>query len=135
MIERCRDWEHKDTCEYLKGSSEKGWMCSCGKGKATQEFLDVESWAEFAPNVVRFALSPLFPAPFIEQTRQHSLMKFDQVMKNLKLDIVENKACFGCGASAGETKKCGGCGKVYYCGKDCQRRHWKWHKPECGQKS
>src|SRR5437762_12377573 len=74
MIERCRDWKHKETCEYSKIPKEEGWMCSCGKGKVTPEFLEIESWAEFAPDVVRFALSPLFPAPFIEQTRQHSLM-------------------------------------------------------------
>ena len=27
--------------------------------------------------------------------------------------------------------KCGGCGKAYYCGRPCQKAHWKAHKAGC----
>lgn len=29
------------------------------------------------------------------------------------------------------SKKCNGCQKVYYCNKECQKEHWKKHKPHC----
>ena len=29
--------------------------------------------------------------------------------------------------------KCTGCRKLFYCGRDCQRRHWKVHKFDCKQ--
>jgi hypothetical protein len=133
MVERCRDWEHKETCEYSKGI--EGWMCSCGKGKVSEEFMQVMGWAGFAPMVVRCAVSPLFPAPFIEQTREQQLMRFSQALAQVEQDFAENKTCIYCGRSEGETKKCGACGQVYYCGRDCQRKHWKWHKSECNRKS
>ena len=30
-----------------------------------------------------------------------------------------------------DSSPCGGCGNVFYCGKQCQRKHWKTHKQEC----
>ena len=30
--------------------------------------------------------------------------------------------------------RCSGCMRVYYCGKACQRTHWKEHKAECARK-
>ena len=29
-------------------------------------------------------------------------------------------------------KKCSGCNQVWYCGKECQLRHWRHHKHVCG---
>lgn len=37
--------------------------------------------------------------------------------------------CAGCKKAA--DNKCTNCRKVYYCGRDCQKRHWKQHKFEC----
>lgn len=31
------------------------------------------------------------------------------------------------------TKQCSGCRAFWYCSKECQRRHWKCHKQECGR--
>jgi hypothetical protein len=42
----------------------------------------------------------------------------------------ENTVCVVCGSN-GHTKKCGKCKKVYYCGRECQRKDWRQHKPEC----
>ncbi|THZ31339.1 zf-MYND-domain-containing protein [Aureobasidium pullulans] len=45
-------------------------------------------------------------------------------------------SCANCGsaAPAGSTlKRCGGCTQASYCSRDCQKTHWKWHKPFCKQ--
>ena len=45
--------------------------------------------------------------------------------------------CAGCGAAGAALKQCKGCmrfAKVFsprYCGPECQKAHWKAHKPEC----
>jgi len=132
MIERCRDWQHTETCEFKTdiAGAEMRWMCSCGMGKVQPGFLAVKEWEEFASKVVRCAVSLLLPEPFIEQTRHQLLNRYEQVVKKIQQDISDNKDCSACG-SKGKTKKCGKCGKVYYCGRECQRRHWKWHKSEC----
>jgi hypothetical protein len=40
------------------------------------------------------------------------------------------QTCECCGHKS-TLKKCGGCKKVYYCGAECQKSHWKTHKPNC----
>jgi serine/threonine protein kinase len=38
--------------------------------------------------------------------------------------------CGKCGEPA--SKKCSKCKSIAYCSVDCQKVHWKDHKPECG---
>ncbi|KAJ5108829.1 hypothetical protein N7456_005504 [Penicillium angulare] len=44
-------------------------------------------------------------------------------------------SCFYCGKTGEDTGnpmfKCGKCKVSWYCDKDCQRGHWKYHKSEC----
>mmetsp|Transcript_10244 Transcript_10244/g.25081 ORF Transcript_10244/g.25081 Transcript_10244/m.25081 type:complete len:226 (+) Transcript_10244:304-981(+) len=44
------------------------------------------------------------------------------------------RACAACGVhNAGSTGRvCRGCRRVNYCSRACQLRHWKTHKPNCG---
>ena len=43
--------------------------------------------------------------------------------------------CNGCGKnSEAKLSKCGGCGYVYYCNKQCQKKHWPYHKSICFRK-
>jgi hypothetical protein len=127
MVERCRSWEHKETCEFK--ADELPWMCSCGLGKVQPDFLQVKEWAEFAPKVVRCALSPLLPEPFIEQTRQQQLARFQSTVAELRRNFEDPHTCAACGSIT--EKKCGRCEKVYYCKRECQKKHWKAHKKEC----
>ena len=39
--------------------------------------------------------------------------------------------CSWCGKKSDTHKKCRNCKCVWYCGKECQNRHWKEHKIEC----
>ncbi|KAK2057510.1 hypothetical protein LY76DRAFT_646875 [Colletotrichum caudatum] len=47
----------------------------------------------------------------------------------------QEPSCFHCGkvrTDLGKTlRNCGRCKKAWYCGVDCQKAHWKLHKPEC----
>ena len=39
--------------------------------------------------------------------------------------------CANCGKSSSHMKKCAGCGRPRYCSRECQKQHWKIHKPDC----
>ena len=39
--------------------------------------------------------------------------------------------CFQCGKRGHKLPKCTQCSQAYYCNADCQRKHWKKHKPVC----
>lgn len=43
------------------------------------------------------------------------------------------RTCSFCDKSEGgeKFKRCGKCHNVKYCGKVCQKKHWKFHKPYC----
>ena len=41
------------------------------------------------------------------------------------------KECSYCRSRSNKMKKCTGCGKTWYCGKECQASHWKTHKTSC----
>ena len=43
------------------------------------------------------------------------------------------ETCWQCGTAFNpHLKKCGRCGKAYYCSKNCQKKHWKsGHKRNC----
>ena len=43
---------------------------------------------------------------------------------------LERKRCAVCGVR-GYTKRCARCGAVEYCSTECQKAHWREHKPEC----
>jgi hypothetical protein len=47
-------------------------------------------------------------------------------------DEGNKKVCPACGKE-GELKKCSKCKSVGYCGVDCQKKNWKWHKRVCAQ--
>ena len=42
-----------------------------------------------------------------------------------------NQECAFCHSKSGTLKRCLGCKNVLYCGKTCQKEHWKKHKTEC----
>jgi hypothetical protein len=74
MTERCRNWKHLPSCEYLENipvSLEPATrsICSCGMGKVGDGFKGFEKWEEFAPFVTRVAISSLFAAAYVEPTR------------------------------------------------------------------
>ncbi|KAH7467403.1 hypothetical protein PRIC2_011132 [Phytophthora ramorum] len=41
------------------------------------------------------------------------------------------KLCGACRKTIGSLKRCGSCQLIWYCGENCQRAHWKYHKDVC----
>jgi hypothetical protein len=45
----------------------------------------------------------------------------------------DSKVCAVCAKTSEDTKlmKCSRCNVVFYCSKECQKSHWRAHKPDC----
>ncbi|KAJ7676706.1 hypothetical protein DFH06DRAFT_1168858 [Mycena polygramma] len=41
--------------------------------------------------------------------------------------------CENCFVSHQDLRRCAACGLTRYCSRECQRAHWKKHKPDCGE--
>ncbi|KAF8141264.1 hypothetical protein EV363DRAFT_1391738 [Boletus edulis] len=78
LVERCRTWKHKSSCEYLTQGTiplhpdagadpEKSPFCSCGAGVGTGTLP--RQFKSLAQYVTRVAISPLFAVPYLEKTR------------------------------------------------------------------
>ena len=48
-----------------------------------------------------------------------------------KANWVNTFRCFHCGEYGHNLPKCSQCGQAYYCNADCQREHWRRHRPVC----
>ena len=44
---------------------------------------------------------------------------------------VDVQKCFNCGKHGHNLPKCTQCSQAFYCDRDCQREHWRKHKPVC----
>ena len=68
--------------------------------------------------------------PFISNNKEinnkEGIFHPQQLVKNL----CQNECAF-CHSTEPSCKKCGQCRFVGYCSKDCQRKHWRKHKPLC----
>jgi hypothetical protein len=137
MVERCRRWEHRSSCEYVvKGqiplSVEEGKrvLCSCGEGLLPAKFVTgVPEWEVASKYAVRAAISPSFSVPFVEKT-----FDFDSIKSRVQLEI---KRCHNCRKEkcndGTNLLTCSRCQVVKYCSAQCQRDDWREHKKVCGK--
>jgi len=140
FAERCRQWKHKDSCEYLlKGvvplseESDEDPLCSCGRGKDIDGFSKFNKWKKLAPFITKIALGPLFAVSCLESV--------DGFIRNkgLSLPGMDSRAqeiqrkCAACGGPGKPNLLlCGKCKKVMYCSAACQSKDWKaLHKSRC----
>jgi hypothetical protein len=59
---------------------------------------------------------------------------FQKFTRKIMRHVNDNEGCTKCGTrrSAGvKLLKCSGCRTTLYCSVDCQKSHWKTHKPDC----
>ena len=156
MVERCRTWKHKRTCEYIRTkkmplSLKAGYryICSCGKNKFPAKYWSrnegdgADVWKAISKYAIRAAISPCFPPPFVE--RQYTLplsepepspsAPTDNHHTNPIDPDAQGHLCAMCGKTgkeAGTLWKCGGCRVSKYCSRECHREHWRGgHKELC----
>lgn len=158
MVERCRDWDHKPSCEYktsgkVPASVEFGQqpLCSCGKGKFPPGYKTAFSgiWSKLSKYAVRVAISPCFSVPFVERSFElkdldkiqewQSTGSADDFAQKLEALKLRKDSCFRCDKQKDSLLRCGGCKVAEYCSKECQKDDWKVgkHKILCamlGQK-
>jgi hypothetical protein len=136
FTERCREWNHKMSCEYLqKGvvplSLEIGAspICGCGKGQNVNAFRKVKAWKDLTQYVTRAAFGPLFAVSYLENvaTLPEGIGKDDPA----EMSQLPDK-CAECGGP-GKPKLllCSKCKAAKYCSSTCQKKGWKSHKIQC----
>ncbi|KAJ7311531.1 hypothetical protein DFH08DRAFT_452928 [Mycena albidolilacea] len=115
LVERCRTWVHRDSCQYATEgrvplTTKLGGipLCSCGEGQDVQRMNDVPLWKPMAKYCTRIALSPLFGVSYLENIGR------------------KDKSCCVCRAKA--QFRCHKCKKDRYCGKACQKKDEARHK-------
>lgn len=59
--------------------------------------------------------------------QQEALLKEQQSHAN----TTSINKCAVCGKADNDMKRCARCHQVYYCGRDCQVKHWSVHKQSC----
>jgi hypothetical protein len=163
FAERCREIQHKSTCEYkVKGriplSDEEGkqFMCTCGLDVFPPGYLkDLNGFKELSKHAVRIAIPVIFASPIspdiggtLQTTSNPTRPQPSAASKKakeenlpLRLEDLDSKkgTCFACGSKeakhgASALLKCGGCHFAQYCSKDCQIGDWKQsHKHVCKQ--
>ncbi|KAI1821154.1 hypothetical protein F4861DRAFT_482569 [Xylaria intraflava] len=141
MVERCRTWVHKPSCEYKQPgatiplSMRKGdaFMCSCGNGVLPENYMSLPEWDEASKHMVRLAISPIFVPPILESTIDPA-MSFPSV-EDLGMGGLQLEKCWVCNAteasSGKKLLKCSRCREALYCSAECQKRDWRTHRMEC----
>ncbi|CAG2102950.1 unnamed protein product [Medioppia subpectinata] len=108
---------------------------------------------QFSPNVLRLKnslIQPSFPTqdivsqldPIIQSVVKMSpklskpLSPGDVITQDIPLIHIlliksKGKYCDNCFKQSDQLKRCSKCLHMYYCGKECQKNDWKYHKNEC----
>ncbi|EKM79834.1 hypothetical protein AGABI1DRAFT_18833, partial [Agaricus bisporus var. burnettii JB137-S8] len=139
FAERCRQWQHLPTCEYLQQqriplSSERGKnpICSCGKGKNLGAFGENSRWKALVPHATRIALAPIFPVTYLEDVTEQGLKTALKSRDDTSTATPRSSnGCQNCGKTGTKLSNCSACQSVKYCSKDCQLVDWMTHKSVC----
>lgn len=75
---------------------------------------------------------PFTSTSVASSSKQNSILSAnDNPSAPLSVSNDEQSMCSYCGGKSNKLKKCTGCGKTWYCGKECQSNHWKEHRAVC----
>lgn len=146
FVERCT-WEHRPTCEYavkarvpLSMEDDKPVLCTCSNGVFPDNFLNgIPNCNVAAKHAVRGVISPMFPAPLLENLFTHDdCDRMDHGASASAAGDMGDKKCWNCGKSKdsdAETvlRNCARCHVAKYCPRECQKAQWKVHKQSCNK--
>ena len=105
---------------------------------ATLDRLD-EQWTGMSPARIRTLLRD---DGFIVSEKRAKALKAESLRSRVEVETgsvgsqpstTSRDTCASCGAIA--AFHCSRCTQVKYCSKDCQRAHWKKHRPACAPRS
>ena len=65
----------------------------------------------------------------------HKVKKHKEGPSTTGSSTEKKRGCANCGEKVSSMKQCASCGKVKYCSRECQKKHWKTHKPDCKKAS
>ena len=63
--------------------------------------------------------------------KSSSSSKQKNIESSSDICVLDSNHCNTCGKMDTNLKKCGACGRSWYCSQDCQRKDWKEHKKVC----
>jgi hypothetical protein len=127
MVESCRDWEHRQDCSF----NDNGIPIAMGSGEGDSP-LCLCTMLDGSRKGTRFALFPIFGAPYLEELRDRHEFESLSVAElalaqtsqgsvgSLNQNGRNDSLCNLCGKAG--TKKCAQCEKVKYCSRTCQRQ-------------
>ncbi|THZ83132.1 hypothetical protein D6C84_05200 [Aureobasidium pullulans] len=134
-VERCRTWEHKETCEYKINTTNtiplstfacKSPICTCGNGQDTNHLPpEFNPLAAFATRVA---------IPIIHAISYMVAMMLDKLPNSTSSQTPASPRdiCGHCGSvKFSGLKACTRCEKVKYCNHACQKAAWQEHKKVC----
>lgn len=134
-VERCRTWEHKETCEYKINTTNtiplstfacRSPICTCGNGQDTNHLPpEFKPLAAFATRVA---------IPIIHAIPYMVAMMLDKLPNSTssQTPAAPRDICGHCGSiKLSGLKACTRCEKVKYCNHACQKAAWKEHKKVC----
>ncbi len=58
-----------------------------------------------------------------------------QLVQAVEQQVTARSQCANCGEGGFDMHRCSACQQVAYCGRNCQKAHWKEHKPQCTRKT
>lgn len=131
LTERCREWKHKNTCEYnvqgvpLSLEFADTPICSCGQGMGVDSFRRVKEWEAIANYATRAAIGPLFAVSYLDKITTETNKVFSNIPK------APGRCAMCSGSGKPNLQICSRCKRVGYCGLTCQQEDWKRHKREC----
>ena len=131
MIERPGDYQHKISCPHKNTLANQQATIVCG---CQLESGNHPNWVQLAPALSRVAVSPVFAAPFVEESR--AWLERKSLRSGHAESSQNGDRCHSDDCDNNATMACSRCQKARYCSRACQKTHWKKaHKSQCQERT